>query len=246
MTDLTNHTDPEANKGFSLPEDYFGHASARILQRVACVEELADYPILQKINKEKVFDVPVEYFKQSAMGLELLPYPHLQGITKSEGFVCPENYFTEQADAITAQVHESVLNRLAKEQNFAVPSAYFDKNGALLTKRLLVPESGRVVLLNRYRYAVAAAAVLVISLGWWFNKHDNRPSNDDGCGTLACIEKRELLKSKQIENLDDDDLLELVNPDQLQKNLNSTKTIKNVQTHDSMNFSEMEDLPEEI
>ena len=89
--------------------------------------------------------------------------------------------------------------------------------------------------MNRKPLWFAAAAVLTIVFSLWiYNAYFNQTEIIDGdCNTLACIEKRELLKYK-LENLENEELYELVNTKQLEERLNKKEATDSLKTTDTI------------
>ncbi|MCC6371217.1 MAG: hypothetical protein IT236_09455, partial [Bacteroidia bacterium] len=74
------------------------------------------------------------------------------------------------------------------------------------------------------RTALVAAALVMVATGLWIYSVYMKPvQNTLDCGTIACVDKIDLIQSKSMDNMDDDDLYELVNPADLEKKLNEKK-----------------------
>ena len=95
-------------------------------------------------------------------------------------------------------------------------------------------------------YSVAALLVIVLGL-WVYNTYYKMAEVND-CGTLACIDKIDLVKAKHLENIDTEELYKLVNTKKLEENLASasasTTTTQNADT--SSNTSSTNDLLDEL
>jgi hypothetical protein len=63
------------------------------------------------------------------------------------------------------------------------------------------------------------AAVLVVSLGIYYFSVQQKETFEP-CQGLACLDKSDILKEHQLINMDDESLMEIVNPESLSKNLN--------------------------
>ncbi|MEI6022007.1 MAG: hypothetical protein WCR21_12840, partial [Bacteroidota bacterium] len=208
------------------------------------------YSILKDLKKENAFVTPDLFFQKSELQLELIAYEKLRGLPKHGVFGLPEKYFANGSSnlyeniAITGkdETQYKALNSIPKSQEFDIPHGYFEKNKESMLNSLGEKKRAKIVHLSFGQAAMAAAAVLLITLGFWFYPNNKSVVSPDNCGTLACIEKRELLQSKQIENLDDDELFELVNPAKLEQKLNPmNKSSDNPNKKDSNNAHKISD-----
>ena len=252
MSDQINNPENTADDAFALPEGYFANAANKLRDKIACMEELSEFPVLSGIEKHSGFDLPEFYFEKSAQKLENIPYTNLTGLKKEAGFIVSDGYFETNSLAIHAAIEgndEDVVNRLKRfgidrENAFTLPTNYFeDKQNTL--RAIGMPaqkKQGKVVRLYFLRAGMAAAAILLITFGLKYFKTEEKQIVPDDCGTLACIERRELLKSKQIENLDDEELLEIVNPKTLEQSLKDKGSkINNHGTKDSAKLDQTTD-----
>ena len=125
-------------------------------------ESLGKYaPSLSKIAKERVFEVPKDYFEElpSMITGNIL----VSQLKQVETFETPPGYFEQLPSLIQSRAR---LEALKKENTFAVPADYFDELPALIQDRLQA-KSARVSLLEklqwfiRPRFAVPAAAIII-------------------------------------------------------------------------------------
>jgi len=224
---------------FGLPENYFQKSAASVFLKVEWLEEHKHFPKLLAVKNKEVFEVPSNYFTSSEQQLELINYPVLKGISKQNGFGTPDHYFEETKAIVLATTigeEESVLRGFVKQNSFIVKPDYFSKNEKRL-KDVIQPKT-KVVSLFRVRTLAAAAAVIGCILGSWIYMTYFVSTQEEDCGTIACIERRALLNSNSLESLDDEALYELIDPKALQQKLeNSTKDIKENNNSDHSNDS---------
>lgn len=204
------------NANFGLPEGYFEKSKLNILSKIEWQEENSNYSTLLRLKGKHGFVLPDNYFDALAAKSELLTYPALDEIKKSNSFEVPVNYFENNKTILLAKIITQ------------------GKNGG-----------AKIISLNSKTYWYAAAAMLVFSFGvWMWNHYYNTNEIIDGdCNTLACIEKRELLKYK-LENLDNDELFELVNADDLEKKLQQKELKDSTATTDSIEIEDLTDFIE--
>ena len=218
-------SDPNA---FGLPEGYFQKSAGAILSKLEWLEEHKQFPLLQKFPRESVFQVPTGYFDRQADQLELLNTPVLASLKKQGVFSVPSDYFEERMlNELASQPGEDepLLALIPRENHFKVDPAYFSKNEQRLRQLLLQTEQPpRVMPLFGARTWMAAAAVLLLTFGVWLYDFYFVPVATSDCGTVACVDKQDLLKSKTLESLESDELYDLVNSEKLEEKLNTKST----------------------
>ncbi|MCE3258609.1 MAG: hypothetical protein K0S12_250 [Bacteroidetes bacterium] len=242
--DFENNNGNKEPNSFGLPEDYFKSSANSIFNKIEWLEEHKAYPHLANLKKESGFVVPETYFNASETELELMPFPNLRNVKKESGFAVPETYFEETevrelAKVISENENEltgfDTLKAIGKENPFSVKENYFELSQEKLAAAILQPEA-KVIRLNRGGSAKlwysAAAAVFAITLGIWIYNQYFKPVVTGDCGTLACVDKKDLLKAKTLENIDSEELYELVDTKKLEENL-ETKTKENKKTNDT-------------
>lgn len=232
------------------------------MNKIAWQDEHKELPFLLKLKSQLSanhcgFVVPQDYFNSTADNLDLVTYPELFKVRNTAVFAVPENYFekaevSELAKVINDSEEELLsftnLNALKNKTGFVIPANYFEKNASQLNSNLVKTEGGKIIHLFTKRLAFAAAAILVLSLGFWIFSFYFTTIEVKDCGTMACIDKNDLVKTKNLENLDNDELYELVNPSKLEKKLEAKEIKKeNKKTTDS-NFKNLstEDLLDEM
>jgi hypothetical protein len=227
MSNQENNQNKKQEEHFNVPNGYFEKSAANILNKIEWEEEMKLYPLLGKLKSNIGFIIPENYFEKSEIKIETLAYEKLAAIERLNAFNVPDNYFVEKTFVIKAALNSEeqelsempILKNLSKQNNFDLPESYFEENKIEIKNLLVKNKSAKIIPLSFSRMVMAAAAILIISLGLWVYKTYYQTVVVEDCGTLACIEKRELLKSKQLENLDNDELYELVNAKNLEKDL---------------------------
>jgi len=68
--------------------------------------------------------------------------------------------------------------------------------------------------------------MLLVVISVWIYNYYFKPVEVNDCGTIACVDRMDLVKTKNLEALDNEELYELVNPAELEKNLNSGRDKK--------------------
>lgn len=226
-----------------MPEGYFGSFSKRMMHKIELAEELKEFKILSSLDKKLPFVAPENYFASAEVKSELSSYPELSAAKKQNGFTTPELYFETSAKTIKSKIEIAeelkaypTLSSINKENSFAAPQNYFEGLSHRMRENIHVSaeESGVTKILHLIfskKTAYAIAATLVISFGLYFYNSGKETVSGD-CGTLACLDKKEIIQGSQLLNMDDDALMEMVNADKLSKNLkeNIKQTIKEEET----------------
>lgn len=228
---INNNDNNNENNPFSLPDGYFGSFSKKMMYKIELADELKEFEILSSIEKKLPFAIPQNYFSSAEVKSELSAYPKLAAVKKENAFAAPELYFEISASAIKTKIEIAeelkaypTLYSLTKENAFAAPENYFEGLSHKIRGEMFVSkdESSAVTkilhLVFSKKTAYAIAATLVISLGLYFYNSGKETVSGD-CGTLACLDKKEIIQGSQLLNMDDDALMEMVNTDKLSKNL---------------------------
>jgi hypothetical protein len=230
--DFENNDNNRKNGDFGLPEGYFEKSARSILNRLEWLEEHKIYPRLSELkNSAPGFIVPEEYFDKSEHALELMAYEKLSAKDKETGFITPLNYLEELEIAELSKVMKDEenellqfvrLNSLKKENAFAVPENYSESSAEKISSAASEkPAEAKVIRLtgNRFWYS-AAAAIMAAVLGLWIYNQYFKVKTSGDCGTLACVDKADLVKSKVMENMDEEDIYNMVDTKKLEENLN--------------------------
>jgi hypothetical protein len=230
---------------FGLPDGYFDRSRSFILNKIEWQNEQEAYPTLLGLKGKHGFVIPPDYFNNSELKLELIPFEHLNDITKQNSFKTPTAYFesvklhiNSKLEAKTELSEYVSLHSISKELPFTVDANYFENSKKVVLSKTFTTEGAKIILLNRKPIWLAAAALLTIVFSLWiYNAYFNQTEVIDGdCNTLACIEKRELLKYK-LDNLDNEELYELVNSQKLEERLNKIEKTDSLKTTDSIDAS---------
>ena len=242
--------DRSAPNPFGLPEGYFQQSASSVLNRIEWLEEHKAFPRLS-VLRQQAFGFPEHYFEGSAQRLELLETPVLWSLKKQQPFSVPAGYFESLElaglTAITGE-EENVLAAIPKRNAFAIADTYFTENETKLKQMLSKqPQPARVISLFGPKVRMAAAAMLVAVLGLWiYRMNTPAPAELKDCGTIACLDKMDLLKSKHLDNLETDDLYDLVNSKDLEKKLSGQEGTVQPKSADSIDDDLMDELPDEI
>lgn len=249
-----NNNFNEYPNNFGLPGDYFQKSAASILNKIEWMEEHKEFKRLLEIKKETGFVVPENYFDNSELRNELLAYPALATQNKKTGFNVPANYFEEAETNELSKVLDGEielenflkLSAIKKQNPFAVKDGYFENSAEKITALLNKPAKVISLFSAKVWYS-AAAAIFAITIGIWiYNQFFVIVEKD--CGTLACVDKQDLVKTKNLEALESDDLYELVDTKKLEEKLEkepASKTKKDEADTSLKNVS-TEDLLDEI
>lgn len=228
MSTEFDNTAKNDNPDFGLPEGYFQKSAGALMNKIEWLEEHKEFPILSTFKNKIVFGLPENYFNSNEQKLELLDCPVLGAIEKKNLFVTPENYFENAETVALSEVigdPETQLNFIPRQNNFKVDENYFSMNAIQIEQLLLEKRKPfRIISLFRSKIGLAAAALLVATLGLWTYNFYFKAAEVKDCGTMACIDKAELLKSKSLEGLETDELYELVNAKKLEKKLEKKST----------------------
>ncbi|MDP3556091.1 MAG: hypothetical protein Q8T03_01880 [Bacteroidota bacterium] len=230
-----NNLNNEPNN-FGLPTEYFQYSANAIMNKIDWIEEHKAFSCLSQLKKESGFIVPETYFIAKEREIELIDFPILASIKKVNGFITPLNYFEELKEKQFAELLNDSerssfsfekLNAIPKQNNFKVDGNYFVNSENKITSLLLNKKSGKVINLFSSKIWYAAAALLTITLGLWIYSQYFKPEAVGDCGTLACIDKIDILKSKALENIDNEQLYELVDTEKLEEKLENKTNNKN-------------------
>jgi len=234
----TEENNPLASQtGFGLPGDYFPSSAQALQNRLLWLEEHRDYPALKMAWRKEGFEVPTDYFQGLEQRLELLPQPTLKNLERKNPFALPEDVLSSE-DLSTLVKLSSFA---ASENAFTVPADYFEANQEDLKSLQAETGEAKVLSLPFRILRFAAAAMLIISAGWWFYTKEKPLLPAEDCGGLACVDRKEIIKDKSIELLDEEDLNDLVNPLELERSL----TKKQVSPSDD-SLSEEEEFLENL
>lgn len=244
---------------FGMPKGYFQNSATSIINKIEWMEEHKVFPVLGELKKESGFVVPQNYFNQNETKLELLEFSKLFSLNKTNAFKVPNNYFeeleiTQFSNLLVDNKNElqafENLNAITKQNNFKVSNTYFKTTEEKITAILLNTKKGtKVINLFSSKVWYAAAALLAVALGFWTYSHYYKIVETGDCGTLACVDKVDLVKAKNLEILDNEQLYELVDTKKLEEKLENKKSNNQTQNEDldtSLKNVSTEDLLDEI
>lgn len=105
------------------------------------------------------------------------------GLPKENPFSVPEGYFEELPDSILFRIkgRENHKADFSSANHFEVPEGYFDSlSKSILVKTAIKQKTqGKIIWLHRLsRVAVAAVAVVAVSLVIWISKHKSGHSTN--------------------------------------------------------------------
>ncbi len=229
---------PNKKNSFALPDGYFSSLSIRIQNRIEAMDELKEFKMLSNLSKEKVFETPQDYFKEKANSIEseseLSEFKILNSITKPKLKKVENNYFDELEKNILLkkEIQEelnsySTLHSIEKQNNFTLAPDYFDSVAEKVKEKIHNSNTTYVGLFEKLityilkpKIAFASSfIILCAAISVWYFTTPNVLPDDGDCKTLACLEKRELLNEKNMNDFDVDKLYELVDVDALDSQL---------------------------
>lgn len=221
----------EEQTGFGLPGDYFSAGTTALQNRMLWLEEHREFPALRMAWRKEGFDTPADYFSKQELQLELIAYPTLQNAEKKNAFSAPDAYLEKQLETSAIRI----AGLVPVKESFSVPPEYFAKSAGGLAALKEKKEDAKILSLSARVLRFAAAAMLLLSASWWFYTKSDTVLPAQDCGGLACIDRKEIIKDKSIELLDEEDLNSLVNPNKLENALQNKLAPR---PYDSLNQEE--------
>jgi len=207
----------QLHEGFAVPEGYFDAARMKLVAKAAWQSELDAYPLLASVEKRNTNQAHPTAATDDLFDKTLLS--ELYALRSNTVFEVPENYFEQQASHLTLELPSVWLGIPNPQTAFTLPEEYFEQSATKITGQINKEAKGRVISMFRMS-SLAAAAILVVVISVLGYRIYNQPVIEGDCGTIACLEKTELLKAKAIETIDNESLYELVNPSDLELQLN--------------------------
>ncbi len=234
---------------FALPTDYFDSLSDKLINKIEIIQELEHYPSLSAVNQQLYFGLPQNYFIENENLLEyryeLSALNELSKISKPVLNPLTEGYLEALSNNVLKQIEladelksYSVLAEIKKENAFAVDPDYFETVADNVKERYHSSNTPKISiveqvlgLLFKPKMAFGYSIVLIVGMGlfFYFNQTGTvvTPADLGDCKTLACLERKELLNEHTIQNLDEENLYDLVDADQLGKQLSAADSLKN-------------------
>jgi hypothetical protein len=236
---------------FVVPKGYFYSLTAIIINKIEALEELGEFETLKSLDKKNVFTIPENYFGSAedtvADENELAAFSVLNSIAKP--VLKPLSaQFTEELNAsvirkaeIADEIKEyKTLYAIDKQNSFAVAPGYFDSVADEVKERIYSGNEGKfsiftiilqTILKPRVAIAYSFAILIIAGSVWYYNRETTYTMIQGGsgdCKTLACLEKNELLNEKNIRDFDEDNLYEMVDVEQLDKQISEKETSDSV------------------
>jgi hypothetical protein len=252
MSEKENNPLNEDQNNFDLPKNYFQKSANSIFNKVEWEEEHKDFPKLKENKKNSGFIIPENYFASNEMELELTDFPAILSVPKKDAFKVPDDFFeiaeSKIYERLDVRSSLSMLEEIQKQNNFKVEEGYFSENEKRLYTLLETSKPVRIINLVVKRSVYAVAALLVVVIGIWMYDYYFTPVTVKDCGTIACVDRNDLVKSKSLESLDEDELYEVVNSKELEKKLEQEElnTQPKNEKDSSQDDSSEEDLLDEI
>jgi hypothetical protein len=224
---------------FGLPSDYFASFEEKIKLKLELENELAEFPLLNGLSKESVFTTPTTYFNKIANSIEyqaeLSAYSKLEALKKplyneldaeyTNILKQSINYKIELVDELASY---QTLYHLDKINPFIVSDNYFESFASNVKDRLYAITAESVSIIDTVidfvfgkKIAFAFSIILIVGLSV-FIYNSLEPIQTSNCETLACLEKQEIINHQSFSNFDDEQLMEMVNVNSLNKQLNTT------------------------
>lgn len=230
---------------FRLPADYFASFEDKLKKKLELENELSEFSLLSSLSKINSFSTPENYFSSNETQIELSAYPKLQAINKPVVADLDEQYTTQLQASVSYKIElteelktYSLLYQLDKHNPFIVADNYFENLPLQIKERIHTSAQEKLGVLDKVlgfifgrklALAFGLAAIVVVSL--YLYNASNKVMNDSDCHTMACLEKQDVLNEKNIQNFDDEQLMELVDVNTLDKQLNAeiqqTDTLQN-------------------
>ena len=224
---------------FGLPSDYFLSFEPKIKLKLELENELAEFPLLKSLSKEPVFTLPTTYFDEITNSIEyqaeLSAYSKLEALKKplfreldaeyTSTLKHSINYKIELVDELKSY---NTLYQLDKTNPFIVSDNYFESVASNVKDRLYATKAVSVSIIDTIidfvfgkKLAFTCSIILIVGLSI-FIYNSSKPLQTGNCETLACLEKQEIMNHQSFSNFDDEQLMEMVNVNSLNKQLNTT------------------------
>jgi len=252
---------PIDNKGknpFGLPQDYFLKFEDKLKKKLELENELQAFPFLSSIIKSNIFTVPYNYFESINRNLEykfeLESQFKIQSIKKPEFSELEENYKQQLEVSINHKIEiveelkpYKALYNLDKVNSFIVSESYFEEFVERIKDRVHNEKDNKHSIIEIVldiifgkTMAFSFGLSLIIGLSILFYKTPESIVETSDCKTLACLERNEILNNnKIITNFDEEQLIDLVDVNKLNKQLNSKK--EKVETERKQNMDSISD-----
>jgi len=231
--------DENGKNPFGLPSDYFSLFEDKLKKRLEAENELSEFPILSAITKINAYSTPDNYFSLSQNKLEhaaeLVSYVSLQSIKPTVFNGLDKDYVDSLKESLQTKIELTeelkaykVLYNLDKEKSFIVPDNYFEDLPLRINDKVHSTEHSKVSLIDKAldfifgkKLALSFGLIIVIGFSIFFYQISKNSVESINCQTLACLEKQDILNDRSISNFDEDQLMDLVDVNSLDKQLQS-------------------------
>ncbi|MGQ0828524.1 MAG: hypothetical protein ACT4ON_09035 [Bacteroidota bacterium] len=260
-TNLNNREDEnflfgkDKKNPFVVPTGYFGALPGILLNKIEVIQELEQYPTLSAVSKVRLFSVPQNYFIKNENLLEykyeLVTFNELGKIPKLSLKPLADEYLDAISTKVLKQIEQaeelknySTLSAIDKKKVFDVSPDYFDTVADKVKERYHAEKDQKVsvfeqllntILKPKIAFAYSIVLITAVGLAVYFNQPNTLLQSSD-CKTLACLERNELLNDRTMQNLDEDNLYDLVDVDELDRQLSGS-------TADSLANNNIDSLP---
>lgn len=251
---------------FGLPSDYFSKFEGKVRQKLELENELEVFPILSSIQKYNSFTIPLNYFSKTENVLEyqaeLSSYTTLKNIKPLVFDELNSEYANHLQSSLKHKIEfveelqaYQTLCSIDKKNSFNIPASYFDGVSDSIKDKIYSKTENKIPALHLLidfvfakKLAFTFGLVTIITLSIYFYKSPEKTIELGDCKTLACLEKQEILNNnKAISNFDEDQLMDLVDVNSLNKQLNAPKE-KTSTSYKKLNLDSIneDDLLEEL
>ncbi|MFL5753595.1 MAG: hypothetical protein ACJ76F_09320 [Bacteroidia bacterium] len=244
MSDENNINEgfPGKNKpgkeGFGLPEGYFDSFTSKLFNRMEAEKELAEFKLLSSVPKQNTFSVPDNYFENLALRTEakaeLSVYERLAAFKNAYPAIAPDNYFEFLAERLQHRIEVfeetkafATLSSLDKVNCFSVSDDYFEALPYKVKDRIHEAKPAAVfdwlreiVFTRRLAYAFGLVLVIGFTVLFLYKANERIIGQKRDCGTMACLEKKEIINSGYLKNLDEESIIEMIDVNALSDSLN--------------------------
>lgn len=232
---------PEKKKpgeeGFGLPEGYFDSFTSRLFNRMDADNELAEFKLLSSVPKQNAFAVPENYFEavsvRTEIKAELSSYERLATYRNVYEAVAPDNYFESFAERLQHRIELAeeirafaALSAIDKENCFVADEAYFESLAGKVKERIHSPQPAGMIdwlqsifFTRKLVYAFGLLLIVAVAVVYQ-NKKETETDPATDCGTIACLDKKEIMNSTYLKNLDEESLIELIDVNAFSDSLN--------------------------
>jgi len=257
--------DNNGTNSFGLPQDYFSIFEDKLKKKLELENELQAFPFLSSITKLDIFTVPNNYFESIERSLdykfELESQSKLQAIKKPVFTELEADYKQQleisiyhKIEIIEELIPYKALFHLDKVNSFIVSENYFEGVVERIKDKIHSTEENKQSIIEIVldiifgkTMAFSFGLSLIIGLSIFFYKTPESIVETSDCKTLACLERSEILNNnKIITNFDEEQLIDLVDVNTLNKQLNSKKEKVEAERKQNMDSISDEDIIDEL